>query len=184
MKLAIGITGASGAIYAKLLLQKLNELLDQLTEVGVVFSSNAKFVWKYELEEQANVYGFTEYQNSNFMAPFASGSAKYDAMVIIPCSMGTLGRIANGTSESLMLRAADVMLKERRKLILVARETPLNLVHIKNMELVTQAGAIVCPATPSFYNKPESIEDACLTVVNRVIDLLGLEQNISRWGEE
>ncbi len=183
MKIAIGITGASGAIYAKLLLEKLNELSNQLTEVGVVFSDNAKFVWKYELDKTPNFYNFKEYGNSDFMAPFASGSAMYDAMVIVPCSMGTLGRIAHGTSESLMLRAADVMLKERRKLILVTRETPLSLIHIKNMELVTQAGAIVCPASPSFYNNPQTIEDACATVVNRIVDLLGLEQDTYRWNE-
>jgi len=184
MKIAVGVTGASGAIYAKLFIEALNKLSNQIEEVGIVFSSTARFVWKFELESQPNIFDFTEYKNNNFMAPFASGSAGYDALVIIPCSMGTLGRIANGTSETLMLRAADVMLKERRKLILVAREAPLNLIHIKNMETLTQAGAIICPATPSFYNKPQTIEEACLTVVNRVIDLIGLKQDIKRWGEE
>jgi len=117
------------------------------------------------------------------MAPFASGSAKFDTMVIIPCSMGTLGRIAAGTSDDLVIRAADVILKERRKLILVVRDMPLNLIHIRNMETVTEAGGIICPAVPSYYSKPKTIEELAMTVVDRVIDLIGLVNESFRWGE-
>ncbi len=117
------------------------------------------------------------------MAPFASGSARFDTMIICPCSMGTLGRIAGGISNDLTTRAADVVLKERRKLILVVRETPYNLIHINNMKLVTEAGGIICPATPSFYSKPSSFEQLAATVVDRVIDLCGLENTTYRWGE-
>jgi 4-hydroxy-3-polyprenylbenzoate decarboxylase len=153
MKIAVAITGASGSIYAQLLLQKLLHLKDQLQEVSVVMSSNAKFVWQTELgNEQYKDFPFRYFEKMDFLAPFASGSAKYDALIIIPCSMGTLGRIAGGISNDLVTRGADVMLKERKKLILVLRDTPYNLVHIRNMETVTLAGGIICPATPSFYS--------------------------------
>jgi 4-hydroxy-3-polyprenylbenzoate decarboxylase len=117
------------------------------------------------------------------MAPFASGSAKYNTLIICPCSMGTLARIATGISNDLITRAADVILKERRKLILVTRDTPLNLIHINNMKTVTEAGGIICPATPSFYSKPQTIEEVAATVIDRVIDLAGLEQDSYRWGK-
>jgi 4-hydroxy-3-polyprenylbenzoate decarboxylase len=104
--------------------------------------------------------------------------------VVVPCSMGTLGRIAAGTSDDLICRAADVILKERRRLILVARDTPLNLIHIRNMQTVTEAGGIICPAVPSFYSLPKTIEDVALTVVNRVVDLIGLDHQSYRWSEE
>jgi 4-hydroxy-3-polyprenylbenzoate decarboxylase len=122
------------------------------------------------------------YSKYDFSAPFASGSGKFDTMIIIPCSMGTLGRIATGTSSDLITRAADVVLKERRKLICVARETPYNLIHIKNMETITLAGGIICPATPSFYSQPKTIEEVASTVVDRVLDLAGFEINSFRWG--
>ena len=148
-------------------------------------SDNARQVWQLELDNQDyNNYPFKFYDKNDFMAPFASGSAKYDTMVIIPCSMGTLGRIAGGISNDLATRAADVMLKERRKLILVARDMPLSLIHIRNMQTVTEAGGIICPAVPSFYSKPQTVEDVVLTVVNRVIDLMGLENESYRWSEE
>ncbi|MBR9830622.1 UbiX family flavin prenyltransferase [Acidiluteibacter ferrifornacis] len=183
-KIIVAVTGASGSIYAKLLLDKLNSLSNQIEKVGVVMSKNAKDVWKWELEnEEYNNYTFDFYEKSNFMAPFASGSAKYDTMIIIPCSMGTLGRIANGFSDDLITRSADVILKERRKLILVARDTPLNLIHINNMKAVTEAGGIVCPAVPSYYSKPQTIEDLASTVVDRVIDLAGFQSNSYRWSE-
>ena len=193
-KIVIAITGASGAIYAKLLLDFLTTLRqhfdrlsvtndDNFFEIGVVFSDNAKTVWEHELENQEySNYAVKFYAKNDFNAPFASGSAKYDTMVIIPCSMGTLGRIATGISNDLITRAADVMLKERRKLILVARETPYNLIHINNMKLVTEAGGIICPATPSFYSRPKTIEEVAQTVVNRVIDLMGFENESYRWG--
>jgi 4-hydroxy-3-polyprenylbenzoate decarboxylase len=184
-KIVIAITGASGAIYAKLLLDKLLLLENQIEEVGIIMSENAKEVWQFELGNRSyEQINFAFYQKNNFMAPFASGSAKFDTMIVIPCSMGTLGRIASGLSDDLLTRAADVILKERRKLILVARETPLNLIHINNMKTVTEAGGIICPASPSFYNKPQTIEEIAETVVNRVLDLAGL-QNISyRWGDK
>ncbi|MBC7399138.1 MAG: UbiX family flavin prenyltransferase, partial [Mucilaginibacter sp.] len=154
-KIVIAITGASGAIYAKLLLDRLQHLNSQVEEVAVVMSDNAKQVWKFELDnEDYTKSSFKFYAKTDFMAPFASGSAKFDTMVIIPCSMGTLGRIAGGISDDLVTRAADVILKERRKLILVARDTPFNLIHIRNMATVTEAGGIICPAVPSYYNKP------------------------------
>jgi flavin prenyltransferase len=183
-KVIIAITGASGAIYAKLLLNKLEKLKEQLSEVAIVMSDNAKEVWKVELgDESYNDYPYKSYKKNDFSAPFASGSAKFDTMVIVPCSMGTLGRIAHGTSDDLITRAADVILKERRKLILVARDMPFNLIHIRNMETITEAGGIICPAIPSFYSKPQTIEDLAMTVVNRVIDLMGLKEDSFRWGE-
>lgn len=180
-KIIVAITGASGSIYAKLLLDFLS--LQNNIEVGVVMSDNAKTVWKHELENEIyKDYSFTFYEKNNFYAPFASGSAKYDTMIVIPCSMGTLGRIANGISNDLLTRSADVILKERQKLILVARETPYNLIHINNMKIVTEAGGIICPATPSFYSKPKTIEEAAQTIVNRVIDLIGLDSDSYQWG--
>lgn len=118
------------------------------------------------------------------MAPFASGSARYEVMIICPCSMGTMGRIAAGISNDLVTRAADVILKERRKLILVTRDTPLSLIHINNMKIISEAGGIICPASPSFYSKPQSHEQIAATVVDRVIDLSGLKQESFRWNEK
>lgn len=184
-KIAIAITGASGSIYAQLLLQKLVQLQEQLQEVSVVMSSNAKYVWHTELENDSyKNFPFRFFEKNDFTAPFASGSAQYDAMIVVPCSMGTLGRIAGGISNDLITRGADVMLKERKKLVLVLRETPYNLVHIRNMETVTLAGGILCPATPSFYSKPQTIEEAALTVIDRVIDLAGLRNTSYRWGAQ
>lgn len=184
-KIVVAITGASGAIYADLLLKKLNQLKDQIAEVAIVMSDNAKDVWRFELDnEDYNKHSYKFYAKNDFMAPFASGSAKFDTMVIVPCSMGTLGRIASGVSDDLICRAADVILKERRKLILVARDTPFNLIHIRNMETVAEAGGIICPAIPSYYSKPKTIEELVLTVVNRIIDLIGLEHESYRWSSE
>lgn len=182
-KIVIAITGASGSIYAKLLLDELSKLGDQVQKVGIIMSDNAKDVWEFELGKKSYLdYPFEFYDKTDFMAPFASGSAKYSHMVILPCSMGTLGRIASGISNDLTTRAADVILKERRKLILVARETPLNLIQIENMKTITLAGGIICPAIPSFYSKPKTIEELAFTVVHRIIDLLGLEIDSYRWG--
>lgn len=183
-KIVIAVTGASGAIYAKLMLDNLTALEAQIASVGVVMSDNAREVWRYELgNDLYDSYPFDFYQKMDFNAPFASGSAKFDTMIIIPCSMGTLGRIAHGISNDLISRAADVMLKERRKLIAVVRDTPLNLIHINNMKAITEAGGIICPASPSFYALPKTIEDVAQTVVSRVIDLAGLEQDSFRWNE-
>lgn len=183
-KIVVAVTGASGSIYAKLLLTKLLHLKEHITELSLVMTENAKEVWKVELDEEDYVFpGIKTYAKNDFYAPFASGSGQYHTMIIIPCSMGTLGRIANANSDDLITRAADVMLKERRKLICVARETPYNLLHIRNMETITLAGGIICPATPSFYSKPTTIEEVAATVVDRVIDLAGLPHKSYRWGE-
>jgi len=124
-----------------------------------------------------------EYDNKDFYAPFASGSSTFDTMIICPSSMGMLGRIANGVADDLITRAADVMLKERRKLIIVPRETPYNLIHINNMKLLTEAGAVILPATPSFYSRPKNIDELVLTVVDRIMDQAGFNINTGRWGE-
>jgi len=183
-KLIVGIGGASGAVYANVLLDKLQELSPQLEAVGIVMSENAKDVWEHELgNRNFENYPFNYYNQKDFTAPFASGSARYGAMVICPCSMGTLGRIAAGISNDLMTRAADVILKERRKLILVTRDTPLNLIQINNMKTVTEAGGIICPASPSFYSKPNTPREVAATVIDRVIDLLGLQQQTFRWND-
>lgn len=185
IKLIIGVTGASGAVYARVLFDSLVQLSDQLREVAVLFSENAKGVWQYELgNSDFEKLPFAVYKSDDFYAPIASGSAGYDAMIIVPCSMGTMGRIASGVSNDLMTRAADVMLKERRKLILVARETPLSLIHINNMKAVTEAGGIICPAMPSFYSRPKTMEQLAATVTNRALSLAGFEMDGFRWGEK
>jgi 4-hydroxy-3-polyprenylbenzoate decarboxylase len=183
IKLIVGVTGASGAIYAKVLFDSLLQVNDQVAEVAVLFSDNAKGVWKFELGNlDFEKLPFTFHQKADFYSPVASGSAGYDAMIICPCSMGTLSRIASGVSNDLMTRAADVMLKERRKLILVARETPLNLIHINNMKTVTEAGGIICPATPSFYSHPKTMEELAATVTSRALLLAGIEVDGFHWG--
>jgi 4-hydroxy-3-polyprenylbenzoate decarboxylase len=184
-KVVVGIGGASGSIYAKVMLDKLEQLKDQTAAIGVIMSENAKFNWKYELDNESyKDYSFDFYESKDFMAPFASGSAKYDTMILIPCSMGLLSRVAHGISSDLVTRAADVVLKERRKLILVTRETPLSLIHINNMKTVTEAGGIICPAVPSFYSKPKDFEELAATVVDRVLDLAGFDLGSYRWGED
>ena len=184
-KIVIAVTGASGAIYARLLLDCLLKLKVQYSELALVISENAKKIWQTELgNEDYKSYPVAYYDKFDFSAPFASGSAQYNIMIVVPCSMGTLGRIASGVSDDLVTRAADVILKERRKLILAVRDTPYNLIHIKNMETITLAGGIICPATPSFYSNPKTIEEVALTVVNRIIDLAGLKSESFRWGEK
>ena len=183
-KIVIAITGASGSIYSKILLDKLFAIKDQWQELSVILTNNAKDVWKTELgDESYNDYPAKFYTQQDFNAPFASGSGQYNTMIIVPCSMGTLGRIANGISNDLISRAADVVLKERRKLICVARDTPYNLIHLRNMETITLAGGIICPASPSFYSKPTTIEEVAATVVDRIIDLAGLSIKAYRWGD-
>lgn len=180
-KIILAITGASGSIYAYKFLEKLHNLNAQV-EIAVVFSDTGKEIWKSEIGSVFHNEGAAkEYDNNTYNAPFASGSSLYDTMIICPASMGTLGRIANGTSEDLISRSADVMLKERRRLIIVPRETPYNLIHINNMKTLTEAGAIICPATPSFYSSPGTIDDLIMTVVERIIDLAGFNSNGYRW---
>jgi 4-hydroxy-3-polyprenylbenzoate decarboxylase len=185
LKIVIGVTGASGAIYAKDLLKKLDKYSQQIEHCAVVFTDQARLVWQHELEnESLENLKFRQYPNDSFFAPFASGSGNYDVMIICPCSMGTLGRIAAGTANDLIARTADVMLKERRKLIIVPRETPYNLIHLKNMLELSQAGAIICPASPSFYNKPADIDDLVDTVTARILKLAGLNIDSFEWMEK
>lgn len=183
-KIVVAITGASGSVYSKVLLDKLFAIKGQWGELSIVLTENAKQVWQVELDNESyKDYPARFYSQQDFQAPFASGSGQYDIMIVAPCSMGTLGRIAGGISNDLITRAADVVLKERRKLICVVRDTPYSLIHIKNMETVTLAGGIICPATPSFYSKPKTIEEAAATVIDRVIDLAGLKIDTYRWGK-
>jgi 4-hydroxy-3-polyprenylbenzoate decarboxylase len=183
-KIILAITGASGSIYALKLLEKIRALKKPPSEIAVVLSDTAKEIWEYELGEKfIPVSPAKVYENNNFYAPFASGSSTYDTMIICPASMGTIGRIAGGISDDLICRAADVILKERRRLIVVPRETPYNLIHIRNMEILTRAGAIICPATPNFYCKPVTIDDLVMTVVDRIISLAGFENDSYRWME-
>ena len=181
-KIVLAITGASGSIYANKLLQRLIGLEDPLKEIAVIFSETGREIWKSEIGSEFHNQGAEkEYDNSKFNAPFASGSSQYDTMIICPASMGSIGRIANGTSDDLIARTADVMLKERRRLIIVPREAPYNLIHINNMKLLTLAGAIICPASPSFYSNPKTIDDLIMTLVDRIIDLAGFDGNGFRW---
>jgi len=184
-KLVVAVTGASGSVYARQLLQKLYLIKDQWEELAVVMTENAREVWRTELgDESYSDYTKHLVSNKDFSAAFASGSGNFQTMVIIPCSMGTMGRIASGTSSDLITRAADVVLKERRKLICVVREAPYNLMHIRNMETITLAGGIICPATPSYYSIPKTVEEVAATVVDRVLDLAGFQIKTYRWGAD
>ena len=183
MKVAVAITGASGAVYAQRLIKKLEES-SEIEQIAVIFSDNGLNIYNTETptplhpNEKIKIY-----PNNTFAAPFASGSSTYSALIVCPCSCGTLGRIANGISDSLITRAADVMLKERRKLILVTRETPLSLIHIQNMERITLAGGIICPASPSFYSSPTTIENLTDTIIYRILSLIGIKNDGFRWQE-
>jgi flavin prenyltransferase len=181
MRLVLAATGASGAIY----LQRLIHYLDNAEhELHIVFSPYAKQVIHDEIGELKLPARMVEHSDKSMNAPFASGSTKFDGMVVIPCSMSTLGRIAHGVSESLILRAADVFLKEGRKLILVPRETPWNLIHARNALAVIEAGAILLPASPSFYTQPADLTELADTIVWRILDQLGVEiPNARRWKE-
>jgi flavin prenyltransferase len=183
LRILVAITGASGSLYAQRLLDTLDP---RQHEVHVVLSQYAPAVIAEELPGGLRLpAGVTAHNLRSMNAPFASGSNAADAMVIVPCSMGTLGRIAHGYSEDVLLRAADVVLKEKKKLILVPRETPLNLIHVKNFELLMQAGAVILPANPSFYTRPQSVQQVVDTVVARVLDHLGVAQAlVPRWGAE
>jgi 4-hydroxy-3-polyprenylbenzoate decarboxylase len=182
MKLVIAATGASGTIY----LQRLLEQIDCAAhEVHLVMSAHAAQVTKQELDDFRIPPNVSQHSENELNVPFVSGSARFDAMVIVPCSMATLGRIASGSSDSALLRAADVFLKERRKLILVPRETPWNLIHARNVVTLLEAGAIVLPAIPSFYSRPRSVTAIVDTVVWRILDQIGLPNpQAYRWGEK
>ena len=181
-KIILAITGASGSIYAYKLLGRLHKIQAPLEEIAVIFSETGRMIWESEIGSEFHNEGAAkEYDNKTYFAPFASGSSLYDTMIICPASMGTVGRIANGTSDNMIARTADVMLKERRRLIIVPRETPYNLIHIGNMKKLTLAGAIICPASPSFYSNPKTIDELVMTVVDRIIDLAGFDSNGFRW---
>jgi 4-hydroxy-3-polyprenylbenzoate decarboxylase len=186
-KIVVGVTGASGAPYAKRLLELLAERARTAkdVEVAVCLSQTAPEVWKLECEEDLGApFGLPVWGGRDYRAPFASGSAGWHAMAIVPCSMGTAARIAHGISDTLLTRAADVMLKERRPLVVVPRETPLSVIHLENLTALARAGAVVLPAMPSFYGRPATLNDALNTVVARILDHLGLEHDlVRRWGE-
>ena len=182
MKLLVAVGGASGSLYARRLLEALAASPD--VEVATCFSPCGLQVWRHELGGEPD-FPFRRYAIDDFASPFASGSALWDAVVAIPCSVGRLARIAHGLADDLVSRAADVALKERRKLILVVRETPLSQIHLENMLAVTRAGAVVLPAAPSFYFRPATVEELADTVVARVLDQLGLAHSLGRrWAEE
>jgi 4-hydroxy-3-polyprenylbenzoate decarboxylase len=181
MKLVIAATGASGAIYLQRLLLRLDP---REHEIHLVLTPFARQVIHEELGELTVAEDIAQHGDKTMNVPFVSGSARFDAMVIVPCSMGTVGRIAAGTSETTILRAADVFLKERRKLILVPRETPWNLIHARNVVTLLEAGAIVLPASPGFYSRPQTLEELADTVVARILDQLGLPMpDAFRWAE-
>ena len=219
-KIIVAITGASGAIYAVKLLERLrglpaagtvqgglisgpagqnpgqsihlqgqagrsHQVPERPAEVAVILTGNAEEIMLYETGAGYTPSGTEKlWNNKDFNAPFASGSSSYDTMIVCPASMGMLGRIAHGVSDDLITRAADVILKERRRLILVPRETPYSLIHINNMKLLTEAGAVICPATPSFYSRPETIDELVMTVIDRVLTLAEFSIDTFRWNEE
>ena len=182
MKIIVAVTGASGSIYSRQLVENLLKCED-VTEVALVISRRGSEVMKHE--EVEIVMGDSRvrvFDNDDMFSAVASGSAGYDAMVVVPCSMGTLGRVAMGISSDLISRAADVILKERKRLILVTREAPLSPIHLRNMLSITESGGVVMPASPSFYSKPKEIDELCMTVTERVIQLLGIDAPHFQWG--
>ncbi len=182
MKLVIAATGASGTIYLQRLLEQINYAAH---EIHLVMSTYARHVAKQEVDDFKIPAGVSQHSDNDMNVPFVSGSARFDAMVIVPCSMATLGRIASGSSDSALLRAADVFLKERRKLILVPRETPWNLIHARNVVTLLEAGAVVLPAIPSFYSRPNSVIAVVDTVVWRILDQIGLPNpRTYRWPDK
>lgn len=180
LRIIVAVTGASGAIYARQTLERL-AASDEVEHIALVCSRTALATVPFEGEELPASPKIVRFDNDDLFAPPASGSARYDAMIAVPCSAGTLGRVAAGTGRTLTERAADVMLKERRRLILVLRETPYSLIHLRNMSLVTEAGGIIVPASPSFYSHPSTIEELAATVTERVIALCGIDSPRYEW---
>lgn len=179
--MVFGITGASGSPIAAMLLQRLREL-EYSSKTALIFTENGKRVWEYENEGIEDILkDFATFQNDNMFVPFASGHSDYNAMIICPCSMGTLGRIASGVSHDLIGRTADVMLKERRPLVIVIREAPYNMIHLKNMQKLHRAGAIILPASPGFYHKPKNIPDLFRPLVDRILHHAGIENLSGAW---
>ncbi len=183
MNIVVAVTAASGSIYARLLVESL-AASEEVERIALVYSENARAVAEHEGVAMPADAKIVEYSNSDLFASPASGSAAWDAMVVVPSSVGTVGRIAGGVSQTLIERAADVMLKERRRLVFVVRETPYSLVHLRNMVALTEAGAVIVPASPSFYSKPATVEELCRTVVERVVALLGVKAKHYEWGKE
>ena len=187
-KIVVGITGASGSIYARALIESLLAARAHASiTLAAVVSSTAPEVWRHEIGGEVKDFLASRdvpvFEGRDYSAPFASGSARWNAMVVAPCSMSTVAKVAHGISDDLLSRAADVMIKERRPLVLVARETPLSTIHLENLLAVARAGAIVLPASPSFYMRPASVDEVVQTVVVRVLDHLGVEVSAKRWGE-
>lgn len=182
MNIVVAVTAASGSIYARLLVETLAASGD-VGRIALVYSENARAVAEHEGVAMPADAKIVEYSNSDLFASPASGSAAWDAMVVVPSSVGTVGRVAGGVSQTLIERAADVMLKERRRLVFVVRETPYSLVHLRNMVALTEAGAVIVPASPSFYSKPATVEELCRTVVERVVALLGVKAEHYEWGK-
>ena len=182
MKIVVAVTAASGALYARLCLEQLLRA-EEVSEIALVYSTHASEVADFEGVTMPEDPRIRIFDNDDLFAPPASGSADYDAMAVVPCSVGTLGRIACGVSQSLIERAADVMLKERRRLVFVVRETPLSLIHLRNMTALTEAGAVILPACPSFYAGAQDVETLCGTVADRAVALLGVDAEHYEWGE-
>lgn len=182
MKVVVAITGASGGIYARLCLEQLLAS-SEVEQVALIVSQTAAEVLRLEGVTLPQSEKIVRYANDDMFSAVASGSAGYDTMVVVPASMGSVGRIASGVSLSLIERAADVMLKERRRLIVVVREAPYSLIHLRNMTTLTEAGAIILPASPSFYSHPQTLEDAAMTIVERIIAHLGISQPHFEWGK-
>ena len=180
MRIVVAITAASGAIYARQLLTALITA-PQVDSIALICSTNAEAVVQTEGVTLPESQKIVRYDNHDLFASPASGSARWDSMVIVPASVGTLGRVASGVSQTLIERACDVMLKERRRLIVVVRETPLSLIHLRNMVTITEAGGIVLPAAPSFYSNPQDIEQLCNTVTERIVSLLGIDADRYEW---
>ena len=180
MKIIVAITGASGAVYARLTLERLLAA-GEVGQIALIYSDTARQVVEYEGESMPADPRITVYDNGDLFAPPASGSAAFDAMIVVPASVGTLGRVASGAAHTLIERAADVMLKERRRLVFVVRETPLSLIHLRNMTTLTEAGAVILPASPSFYSHPDNIGQLCMTVVERALTQAGLTLPHYEW---
>ncbi len=182
MKIILGITGASGAIYARHIIEHLNKNREKFTELAIIFTDAGQKVWNFEITDlKISEIPFNVFDNNNLFAPMASGTAGYDTMIVCPCSMGTMAKIANGIADNLLTRSADVMLKENKNLIIVPRETPLNAIHINNMYKLTQSGAKICPAMPSFYSKPQSIDSLVDTVIQKIFALAKIDIKFFDW---
>lgn len=180
MKILLGISGASGAIYAKKIIEYFSN--NKENELSLIFTDTAKKVWEYEINDfQMKDISFEIYENDDFFTPAASGSSDFEAMIVCPCSMGTMAKIANGIADNLLTRAADVMLKENKRLVIVPREMPYNLIHISNMKKLMEAGAKICPASPSFYQKPQTIDELVVSVVQKILNLVDIRINTINW---